>query len=71
MLKTLKEVQSTLGILGFQHPFIPGFADIAKPLTNLLKKTFIFNWTPKCTKALETLHNLITSKPILIPSDQE
>src|SRR6266850_1105871 len=38
VLKSVKEVRSTLGVLGFQRPFIPGFATIAKPLTNLLKK---------------------------------
>jgi hypothetical protein len=29
ILKNVKEVRSTLGVLGFQRPFIPGFADIA------------------------------------------
>ncbi len=28
-LGTLKQVRSTLGILGYQRPFIPGFAHIA------------------------------------------
>src|SRR6266436_696860 len=28
-LSTLKQVRSTLGILGYQRPFIPGFAHIA------------------------------------------
>jgi hypothetical protein len=29
ILKNIKEVRSTLGVLGFQRPFIPGFASIA------------------------------------------
>src|SRR6266403_6127209 len=37
-LTTLKKVRLTLGILGYQRPFIPGFTHIARPLTNLLKK---------------------------------
>jgi hypothetical protein len=41
-LKSVKEVQSTLGVLSFQQPFIPGFAHLAKPLTNLLKKDLTF-----------------------------
>jgi Reverse transcriptase (RNA-dependent DNA polymerase) len=41
-LKSVKEVCSTLGILGFQRPFIPGFADLAKLLTRLLKKDSTF-----------------------------
>ncbi len=28
-LSTIKQVRSTLGILGYQRPFIPGFAHIA------------------------------------------
>jgi len=70
-LKSVKEVRSTLGILEFQHPFIPGFADIAKPLMNLLKKTTTFDWTPACTTALITLQDIITSEPVLVPPDQD
>ena len=69
MLKTIKEVRSTLGVLGFQCPFIPGFAHIAKPLTNLLKKTTSFSWTLECTAALDWLINIVTSKPILVSLD--
>jgi hypothetical protein len=69
ILKSVKEVRSTLGILGFQRPFIPGFADIAKPLTTLLKKNLKFIWTENCTNALETLINIITSEPVLVPPD--
>ena len=47
------------------------FATIAKPLTNLLKKTSPFLWTPECTTALVTLWNIITSEPVLISPDQE
>jgi len=70
-LKSVKEVRSTLGILGFQRPFIPGFTDIAKPLTNLLKKSMTFDWTPACTMALVALCDIITSEPVLVPPDQE
>jgi len=71
MLKSIKEVQSRLGVLGFQRPFIPGFATIAKPLTNLLKKTSPFLWTEECTMALTTLHDIVTSEPVLVPPDQD
>jgi Reverse transcriptase (RNA-dependent DNA polymerase) len=37
-LKNVKEVQSTLGLIGYHRPWIPNFAQIAKPLTDLLKK---------------------------------
>src|SRR6266567_2467705 len=35
-LKLVKEVRSTLGVLGYQRAFIPGFSHITKPLTELL-----------------------------------
>ena len=34
-LKNIKQLHSTLGLLGYHRPFIPGFATIAHPLTNL------------------------------------
>jgi hypothetical protein len=37
-LATIKQVCSTLGVFGYQCPFICGFADITKPLTELTKK---------------------------------
>jgi RNase H-like domain found in reverse transcriptase len=58
-------VHSTLGVLGYQQPFIPGFAKIAKPLTDLLKKGQGFKWMDKCTKAVNKLINIITSNPVL------
>jgi hypothetical protein len=67
----VKEVQSTLGVLGFQRPFIPGFADITKPLTNLLKKGMPFKWTNICTQAVQELKKIVTSEPVLIPPDQD
>jgi hypothetical protein len=64
-LKSIKEVRSTLGVLGYQRPFIRGFAHIAKPLTQLTKKEVPFKWTQECTEALNKLINIITSEPVL------
>jgi RNase H-like domain found in reverse transcriptase/Reverse transcriptase (RNA-dependent DNA polymerase)/gag-polyprotein putative aspartyl protease len=64
-LSTVKEVRSTLGVLGFQRQFIPHFAHITKPLTTLLKKDQPFKWTQKCTNALDRLIEIVTSDPIL------
>jgi hypothetical protein len=35
-LSTVQEVRSILGVLGYQRPFIPNFANIARPLVTLL-----------------------------------
>jgi Reverse transcriptase (RNA-dependent DNA polymerase)/RNase H-like domain found in reverse transcriptase/Aspartyl protease len=64
-LSSVTQVWSTLGILGYQQPFIHNFAHIAKPLTNLLKKEVPFEWTQKCTNTLDTLIFIVTSDPVL------
>jgi hypothetical protein len=68
-LKSIKEVRSTLGILNYNRAFIPGFAAIAKPLTELLKKDTLFYWTTQHTKAVEQLIEKVTSRPVLIHPD--
>jgi RNase H-like domain found in reverse transcriptase/Reverse transcriptase (RNA-dependent DNA polymerase) len=68
-LETIKDVQSTLGVFSFQRPFIQGFAQIAKPLTNLLKKDTPFQWMDKCAQAIRELKKIVTSKPVLVPPD--
>jgi len=47
-LQSVKQVQSILGVLGFQRPFIANFAQITKPLTKLLKKGAEFMWLDEC-----------------------
>jgi RNase H-like domain found in reverse transcriptase len=57
-------------VLGYQRPFIRGFAHIAKPLTELTKKTVPFKWMQECRDALDKLINIITSEPVLACPDQ-
>jgi Reverse transcriptase (RNA-dependent DNA polymerase) len=64
-LKSVKEVHSTLGVLGYQHQFIPNFAHIAQPLTALLKKGIKFQWTQECTNTVDALINCVTWDPVL------
>jgi hypothetical protein len=71
MLKNVKEVQKVLRVLGYQHPFIPNFAHFARPLTSLLKKDAVFEWTPKHCTSLDTLIDIVTSSPILVAPDQD
>ena len=68
-LSTVKEVRSVLGVLGYQWPFIPHYADIARPLTALTKKNHPFSWTPECRTALDTLINAVTQGPTLAQPD--
>ncbi|GBG88055.1 hypothetical protein CBR_g46424 [Chara braunii] len=49
----------------YYRRFIKGFAGVAKPLTNLLKKEEQLIWTPKCEAAFQTLKKALTSAPVL------
>ena len=68
-LLTVKEVRSVLGVLGYQCPFIPHYANIARPLMALTKKDHPFSWTPECRKALDTLIKAVTQGPTLAQPD--
>jgi RNase H-like domain found in reverse transcriptase len=64
-LMSVKQVRSTLGVLGYQRPFIHGFAHLARLITQLLKKDRKFKWTTECTVALNKLISIVTSDPVL------
>jgi hypothetical protein len=61
-----KQLCSTLGHTGYYHRFIIRYANITAPLENILKKAKVFQWTPKCDKAFETLKEKVSTTPILI-----
>jgi hypothetical protein len=64
-LKTVHDIRQILGLLGYQRPFIRGFAEIARPLTNLTKKDVKFEWTQECKDALDKLIAAVTCGPTL------
>jgi|HubBroStandDraft_3_1064219.scaffolds.fasta_scaffold1269517_1 hypothetical protein len=51
-LTSVRQVRKTLGVLGYQCPFIQGFASIAQPIVELTKKGKTFEWTDTCCEAL-------------------
>ena len=65
--KTKKQVRSFLGLTGFYRRFIPGYAQIASPLTDLTKRGLPNNvrWGSKEQKAFETLEEMLAQSPIL------
>jgi len=44
-------IWSFLGLVGYYHRFIENFSKIAKPMTNLLKKTNEFKGCPSASRA--------------------
>lgn len=68
--KTVKQIQSFLGITGYYRKFIPDYAKIAKPLTLGLKKGNKIEFdSQEYIDAFIKLKTLITQNPILIYPD--
>lgn len=70
-LKTVKDVHNTLEVLNYNHAFIPGFAKIAKSLTNLLKKDTPFIWTERHTNVVQQLIDKVINQPVLVHPDPQ
>ncbi|XP_041467568.1 uncharacterized protein LOC121417899 [Lytechinus variegatus] len=71
---TKKEVRAFLGLAGYYRKFIPNFATIAAPLTDLTKKNGPnkVEWGPIEERAFQTLKSRLTSSPILhLPNQDE
>ena len=64
---TKKGVRSFLGITGYYRKFIPHYATIATPLTDLTRKSQPNKvvWTPDCAESFQKLKNALCSVPIL------
>src|SRR6266480_2122984 len=69
--KTVKGVRSFLGFANYYRLFIPEFADITRPLTDLTKKGQLFNWNDKAQQAFEELKQRFISDPILAAFDPD
>ncbi|GBG81315.1 hypothetical protein CBR_g31990 [Chara braunii] len=68
---TITQVRAFLGVASYYRRFIKGFATIAGPLTNLLRKDQPLIWTPECDQAFSTLKAALISAPVLIRPDPE
>ena len=63
--RTIREVRSFLGAVGYYMKFIDNFADIARPLTRLTKKNSRFEWTEDSQLAFQTLKQKLCTAPVL------
>ncbi|GJP33280.1 hypothetical protein CLOM_g17827, partial [Closterium sp. NIES-68] len=69
--ENVKELQLFLGFANYYNRFVPQYAKLAAPLTNLLKKNTPYKWEPKHQEAMEQLKQALTSTPVLILPDSE
>ncbi|UYV63011.1 hypothetical protein LAZ67_2002842 [Cordylochernes scorpioides] len=68
---TVKGIRRFIGLANFYRKFIPRFAEIATPLTNLTQKNKLFSWTPQVDKYFIELKAALTSEPILTTYNPE
>jgi len=67
--KCVKDVQKFLGLANYYCRFIEGFASIARPLHDMVKKDKKWEWTGKQEKAFEELKRRFTEKLVLVAPD--
>jgi len=68
-LKCVKDVQKFLGLANYYHQFIEGFASIARPLHDMVKKDKKWDWMEKQEKAFRELKEQFTKEPVLAVLD--
>ncbi|GBG61542.1 hypothetical protein CBR_g22339 [Chara braunii] len=68
---TITQVRACLGLASYYRRFIKGFAAIAGPLTNLMRKDQPLIWTPECDQTFSKLKAALISAPVLIRPDPE
>ena len=54
-----------LGVFGYHQMFIPEYANIVRPINDLLKKDAPFKWTDVHTAAMDQLADAVATNPIL------
>ena len=69
--RTKREVRTFLGLAGYYRKFIPDFATIAAPLTDLTRKNApnLVSWSPACDSAFTELKGRMCSSPVLRSPD--
>ena len=61
----LEQLRSFLGLAGYYSKFIPNFASVASPVTELIKKDVLFHWNASYQAAFLKIKQSLCSAPIL------
>ena len=64
---TKKQVRAFLGLTGYYHKFIPNYAQLMAPLSDLMKKGMPdrVGWSTQADNAFAALKNLLCEQPVL------
>ena len=68
---TKKQVRSVLGLFGFYRRYVPDYASIVSPLSELTKKgsPAKVKWSAECQIAWEKVQEILSSSPVLMLPD--
>ncbi|GMF49885.1 unnamed protein product [Phytophthora fragariaefolia] len=66
-----KDLRKRLGLANYLHKYSGNYADMARPLTNLLKKDAVWSWTSEAQPAFEAIKSSLQSAPILALPDKD
>jgi hypothetical protein len=67
--KNAKDIRSFLGLASFYRRLVPKFAEIAKPLTEMIRKGVQFKWGERQQTAFEKLKKILCSEQVLAYPD--
>lgn len=68
--QTVKQLKCFLQTTSWFRRFVPNYAEVARPLTNLLKKNAEWQWDVNQSEAFERLKYLLITAPILKQADE-
>lgn len=63
--KDVTGVRQILGMASYYRRFIKGYSEIAKPLTNLTRKSIPFYWSEECKESFNLIKTILTKSPIM------
>ena len=67
----VKGVKSLLGLANFYQRFIQDYAQVTRPLNNLLKKDVLFEWKEAQQNMFDMLKEKFTTAPVLAYPDND
>ena len=63
--RTVRQVRTFVGTVGYYKRFIKDYAEICRPLYHLTKPSVKFEWSSECEEAFQTLKDRLLSAPIM------
>lgn len=54
-----------IAFVNFYRRFIPHFNELSHPISRLVKKNAVWNWTPECEKSFLSLKDALCTAPVL------